>query len=965
MSKKEKEGKVRGKAKEKKKKLTSQEKKEEKLLRKKKKLVGNGIEIYDPEKTQSFEGSVFLGYFLRLFTVAFAAFAVVFMVCNSFEVSKEVNGFFMFLFCLGSTVAVALLFYGKWYLTLAGLGLMLAYVGLVTVSHGNPLTFFVTGIDDFLDKIFSVIRQNGFPISDFIDIPSFGGANERLKGGTYMICFAVSFFFTVFSLRKVHLAPFVILGTAVSSICFIYNISGGNWGIAFLITALCAMISLARYDKAFIKNKKSKKSRAYGGYVSAVAGVLCFAVVAVPALGVKKSFHTIDFIQNPMEDIRAIVTTIMLGGDIENNKMNSLHEEVDTEFEDIEITGDVLFSVTSYANRPLYLRSWIADDYNIGTDAWNILSEESYKELSDAMRKDGGKVYSGDEITYMLYSLFYHYTIGEDTFPRDKAYITTSNAYSATMVDIEYVGNSGLLYVLPSAYAAPIGLHVFNSHSELYDEKVNVYSDGMYTSTWMNLFKSYSAPVIIPNYQSPNYESLSEKNAKYFKLLVKFVDKDLSSTYYSLEDEVINELDCVKDFIEILRKNGLSDMGIGPLRDYLKLSKLEQRKWYDKYVRAMNAYTKYINENYLDVPNSDALSSVHDELLAEFESAETTHAKIMVVIDYLCENYEYSLTPMHDPEFEGSVLDEFLLSKNEGYCVQFASAAALLLRSFGIPARYVQGYMVSDYGGEVRFDENGEKYYDADVTDENAHAWVEVYIEGLGWRAYETTPASYDSVYVSNSDILAPPEPGLPDITPPSKPKPETKPTTPEEEITDELDEEENTFDLEKFMRLLSILAVAVIIAAVVLIVVRRARNIRDGRNYAFERAIYSSFTDGYDRRMLAVGMTDLFYSTMSVGGDDPERGESLTEFAERIERMRAEDLESKGRRKKRAELMMTLPYDINDMVNIILKREFSGEISDEELSRLAEYVSALQKYEYESKNIFAKIWHRYITCKL
>ena len=124
MSKKEKEGK----AKEKKKKLTRQEKKEEKLLRKKKKLVGNGIEIYDPEKTLSFEGSVLLGYFLRLFTVAFAAFAVVFMVCYSFEVSKEVNGFFMFLFCLGSTVAVALLFYGKWYLTLAGLGLMLAYV---------------------------------------------------------------------------------------------------------------------------------------------------------------------------------------------------------------------------------------------------------------------------------------------------------------------------------------------------------------------------------------------------------------------------------------------------------------------------------------------------------------------------------------------------------------------------------------------------------------------------------------------------------------------------------------------------------------------------------------------------------------------------------------------------------------------------------------------------------------------
>ncbi len=954
MSKKEKELKI---------KETKKDKKEKKKLKKNKKLLRNALEIYDPEKTQSFEGSVLLGYFLRLFTVAFAAFSVVFMVCNSFEISKEVNGFSMFLFCLGSTIAVALIFYGKWYLTLAGLGVIFAYIGLVTVFHGNPLTFFITGIDDLLDKIFAVIVDHGFPIADFLDIPSFGSASERLKGGAYMVSFVVSLFFTLFSLRKANLAPFVILGTAVCAVCFLYNISGSNWGIAFLITALCAMIALSRYDNAFIKNKKSKKSRAYGGYVSAVAGVLCFAVVVVPALGVQKAFRTIDFIQNPMEDIRAIVTTIMLGGDISNNKMNSLEEEVSTEFEEIELTGDILFRVKSHVDRPLYLRSWIADDYDITKDAWNILGEESYKKLSDAIKRTGSKVYSGDELTYWLYDLYYHSNIGEENFPKDRGYITTSNAFAATMVDIEYVENSGLLYILPSAYAEPIGLYTFNAHSELYDEKVNIYSDGMYTSSWMNLFKSYSAPAIIPNYQNSGYASLSESNAAYFKLLADFVDNDLSSSYYSLEEDIISELDAVKDFKKLLENNGLSHMGIGPLKDYLMLSKSKQRDWYDIYVRAISAYTDFINDNYLEIPKSKAVSDIHDELRGEFENAETTHAKIMVIIDYLCENYKYSLNPMHDPAFEGSVLDEFLLSKNEGYCVQFATAATVLLRSFGIPARYVQGYMVADYGGEVKFDENGEKYYDADVTDENAHAWVEVYIDGLGWRAYETTPASYDSVYESNSDISAPPEVDIPETDRP-KPQPVVPSTPPEDEIIDDL-EEENTFDFEKFMKLVSILVVVIIITVAVCIVIRRSKNIREGRNYAFERAIYGNFTDGYDRRMLAVGMTDLFYSTMSVGGDIPEKGEAPTEFAKRIEKLRTEDLEAKGRRKKRAMLMAELPYDIGEMVNIISKREFGGDISDEELSRLAEYVSALHKYEYESKNIFAKIWHRYITCKL
>ena len=928
-------------------------------------------EIYDPEKTNSFEGSLLLGYFLRLLTVAFAAFSVVFMLCSSFGISKEVNGFAILLFCLGTTVATALIFYGKWKFALVGFGIVFAYIAVVNIAYGSPLTFFITGIDDLFDAIFAVIDERGFYVYDFVKIPSFGYADNLLKGGTYTLAFVVSLFFTLFSLRKVHLTPFVILGSAVCAVCFIYNISESNWGIALLITALASMVALARYDKAFIKNKKSKKSRAYSGYVSAVAGLLCLAIVLVPALAVKKSFREIDFIQKPLDNIRMIVTSVLLGVDPDNNKMNSLEDEVSTGFEEIKTTGDILFKVKSYSNRPIYLRSWIGDSYDITNDSWSVLSEESYKELTDLMSKGGGRAFNGDALTYHLYNLYYHYNVSEENFPKDKGYTSRDFAFNATMVDIQYVENTGQLYIMPTVYAEPIGLYTYGSSEEEYGDAFNVYSDGIYNSGMIfHINRSYRAPAIIPNYKNRNYETVSESDAKYFILLANFIDKEVPSYQYSISEEYIEELDCVKKFKRLLDANGLANMGIEPLKDYLMLSSYEQREWYNIYVRGVNTYTQFVKDNYLKVPESQAIAQIRDEILDEFGNAETTHAKIMTVIDYLCENYKYSLNPQHDPEFEGSVLDEFLLSKNEGYCVQFASAATVLLRSLGIPARYVQGYAAYEYDSEAKYDEDGDRYYEAKVTDKNAHAWVEVYIEGLGWRAYETTPAAYDSMYYQTPGEYNPSKPNDPSVTDPPKPKPEDPVVTPPpvvapgEDITDKT-APQNTFDTKKLARFMAVLALVVVATGAVWLIIRRSDNIRCKRNGEFERTMNSSFIDGYDRRMLAAGMSDMFYVTLAVGGDIPNKGEAPSEFAARVEKLWKKALEGKGRKKKRAVLMSVLPYTVCEMTDIISKIEFSGSISDEELGRLAEYICELQKYEYQSKNIFGKVWYRYIVCKL
>lgn len=100
---------------------------------------------------------------------------------------------------------------------------------------------------------------------------------------------------------------------------------------------------------------------------------------------------------------------------------------------------------------------------------------------------------------------------------------------------------------------------------------------------------------------------------------------------------------------------------------------------------------------------------------------------------YLTDNYTYT-TDMPYPKQGRDFVSYFLLDAKKGYCSYFASAMAVLGRIAGLPTRYVEGYLVPPRDG-------GETI----VTGKNAHAWVEVYFDGVGWVTFNPTPGSGDS----------------------------------------------------------------------------------------------------------------------------------------------------------------------------------------------------------------------------
>lgn len=151
--------------------------------------------------------------------------------------------------------------------------------------------------------------------------------------------------------------------------------------------------------------------------------------------------------------------------------------------------------------------------------------------------------------------------------------------------------------------------------------------------------------------------------------------------------------------------------------------------------RVEASYAAYVRGHYLTVPEGfEELQKQCDDQKMEPGNVDEINRYIRI---FLTRNYSYSMEAPTVPEGE-DFIHYFLDESKTGYSIHYASAAVLMFRMFGIPARYVVGYAAP----QNLFTAQPDGTYTAVLRDDNSQAWVEVYLEGEGWTPMEMTPGA-------------------------------------------------------------------------------------------------------------------------------------------------------------------------------------------------------------------------------
>ncbi|HHV09846.1 MAG TPA: transglutaminase domain-containing protein [Clostridiales bacterium] len=235
-------------------------------------------------------------------------------------------------------------------------------------------------------------------------------------------------------------------------------------------------------------------------------------------------------------------------------------------------------------------------------------------------------------------------------------------------------------------------------------------------------------------------------------------------------------------------------------------------------------YRQFVRQVYTRLPEEGVEQLIEEfEPLRDDKEYDNVFEKITYVRDYLRDNVDYSLEPGKTP-WDKDFVEYFLYENKKGYCAHFASAATLMLRAMGVPARYVEGYAVSANavmrnlqissqlyssipensdtssdvttspaeGAGVAFSPSRNVVRDGDmvtvvVRDYSAHSWVEVYMDGCGWIPVDFTPGSEMGISaVSNIGKSSDED---------NKATPTPKPATPTPGKKNETQKEENRTD--------------------------------------------------------------------------------------------------------------------------------------------------------------------------
>lgn len=210
----------------------------------------------------------------------------------------------------------------------------------------------------------------------------------------------------------------------------------------------------------------------------------------------------------------------------------------------------------------------------------------------------------------------------------------------------------------------------------------------------------------------------------------------------------------------LMEDNAMDEMQIGDERNLsegmtetLKMQSGSVPQWYQAalwlvanqeepavsdYLSKEASYRKFVYAN--DLQLTDTAVNICEQIMGKKgkDDVYTLPEILELIRTILDEQLEYR-TDVVTYNGENDFFQYTMEQSKSGYSVQYATAATLLLRYFGVPSRYVEGYYVSPE--EAENVHPGETF---SITKSQAHAWAEYYLDGVGWIPFEVTPGYVD-----------------------------------------------------------------------------------------------------------------------------------------------------------------------------------------------------------------------------
>ena len=161
-------------------------------------------------------------------------------------------------------------------------------------------------------------------------------------------------------------------------------------------------------------------------------------------------------------------------------------------------------------------------------------------------------------------------------------------------------------------------------------------------------------------------------------------------------------------------------------------------------------------DRWTELPQPTGLGQIAEDVYAD-AGATTAVDQALALQSWFTSDGRFTYDLDVDPLRSGQDLLDFVTADREGYCEQFATAMAVMLRETGIPARVAVGFLPGEVQ-QVADPEAGREDAEYRVSTADAHAWVEVLFPGHGWVAFEPTPRDDGATFEPRPDDLFPDE---------------------------------------------------------------------------------------------------------------------------------------------------------------------------------------------------------------